>query len=388
MIEGFEDFKRVAIRLLHNPERVYFRFIDAVLTSWPINSLKMKTIEGEVALKPAKKEWQKKNFEVVRDFYHKEHRLNLESTSRPFFDKIELLNEAHNGVEYFSINELSYYQTRLFRLMESSGTPIINSDLYFRKGLFPVGALKAFKLKKVFTTPGHLIIGHGTSGYNYYHFLHEIFAQVLLLIECEVIKPGDRVFWMSADKPYQKELQSILESEYDLRFEPVELYSKYHFSNVTIASRVVGHSFHYQQLLTLIDRQVPLSQVNCAPPFLIIRRKADAQRFSEVIDGLILKTAELCEVQVCYMEDFSVSEQKCLWKSASIVVAQHGASLANICFCSKGAAVIELFQRNYTQICYASMADEMELDYRPYVVESDEDCGKVLDQVKKYLARD
>ena len=57
-------------------------------------------------------------------------------------------------------------------------------------------------------------------------------------------------------------------------------------------------------------------------------------------------------------------EQVALFSSAGVIVAPHGAALANLMFCRPGARVLEFFPRNYSNPCYAMMCRAMGLEYR------------------------
>ncbi|MEM1305099.1 MAG: glycosyltransferase family 61 protein, partial [Planctomycetota bacterium] len=63
------------------------------------------------------------------------------------------------------------------------------------------------------------------------------------------------------------------------------------------------------------------------------------------------------------MEDHSVAEQAAIMHDADVVVAPHGAALANIMFCRPGTKVIELHNRRLINNMYWSIAGELGLDY-------------------------
>jgi capsular polysaccharide biosynthesis protein len=67
------------------------------------------------------------------------------------------------------------------------------------------------------------------------------------------------------------------------------------------------------------------------------------------------------------LEERSWAEQIALFQAARVVVAPHGASLANLVFCAPGTRVVELFARDYVNPCYWRVAALSGLDYRPVV---------------------
>ena len=73
-------------------------------------------------------------------------------------------------------------------------------------------------------------------------------------------------------------------------------------------------------------------------------------------------------VKVC-AEDLNWDQQIEVFRRAQVIVAPHGAGLANLVFCSSGTKVIELFARAYVNGCYWRLSAVAGLDYRPLVPE-------------------
>jgi capsular polysaccharide biosynthesis protein len=67
------------------------------------------------------------------------------------------------------------------------------------------------------------------------------------------------------------------------------------------------------------------------------------------------------------LEDLTWPEQISAFRHAKLIVAPHGAGLANLAFCTPGTRVIELFNRAYVHGCYWRLAALRRLDYRPIV---------------------
>jgi len=66
-----------------------------------------------------------------------------------------------------------------------------------------------------------------------------------------------------------------------------------------------------------------------------------------------------------YLEDLSWAEQINAFRYARVVVAPHGAGLANLVFCRPDTRVVEFFHRSYVNPCFWRLADARGLDYRP-----------------------
>ena len=59
----------------------------------------------------------------------------------------------------------------------------------------------------------------------------------------------------------------------------------------------------------------------------------------------------------------SFAETVRLWSSASLVVAPHGAGLANLMFCPPGATVVELFRAGDPHVIYQRLSATFDLHY-------------------------
>ena len=68
--------------------------------------------------------------------------------------------------------------------------------------------------------------------------------------------------------------------------------------------------------------------------------------------------------------NFTLQEQVLLMKNARMIVGVHGAALANLSFCDKGAKVLELFPENYQDSSYRLQSNLKELEYNFYIGKS------------------
>ncbi len=92
---------------------------------------------------------------------------------------------------------------------------------------------------------------------------------------------------------------------------------------------------------------------------------------------------------------FTVAEQARLFASAEVVVAPHGAGLANLVFAREGAAVIELLSPHYVNPCYWALSAAVGVRYRfvlgapevhdPRLTETEQDLRVELDDVARRL---
>jgi len=94
----------------------------------------------------------------------------------------------------------------------------------------------------------------------------------------------------------------------------------------------------------------------------VTRRGAVRRRLlneEEIVDLLLKEDFEVVDPAA-----LSVREQAQLFASAEIVVAPHGAGLANLVFAPAGATVIELLSPHYVNPCYWALSAAVGLRYR------------------------
>ncbi len=80
--------------------------------------------------------------------------------------------------------------------------------------------------------------------------------------------------------------------------------------------------------------------------------------------------------ETVYAEDLTWEEQIAVFRAARVVVAPHGAGLANLVFCAPGARVVELVGRGYFNPTFWRLAALRGLDYRPLVSGDGERLGE------------
>lgn len=76
-------------------------------------------------------------------------------------------------------------------------------------------------------------------------------------------------------------------------------------------------------------------------------------------------------------ETMDFQSQVALFRDAVVVVAPHGAGLANLLWCSPGTEVIEIFSPLYFNDCYARLSTQLNLAYRPLWAQEGRGWGSV-----------
>ncbi len=64
-----------------------------------------------------------------------------------------------------------------------------------------------------------------------------------------------------------------------------------------------------------------------------------------------------------YMENFSFLEQISIASNAKIIVAVHGAGIANAMFMQKGGKILELMNQEWENNCFGEMAKRLDLKH-------------------------
>src|SRR5205823_4103252 len=78
----------------------------------------------------------------------------------------------------------------------------------------------------------------------------------------------------------------------------------------------------------------------------------------------VLAVVESAGFEALFLEGRAVREQAALFAGADVVVAPHGAALANLVFCRPGTAVVELMGTNTASTWYARLSWRRRLNYR------------------------
>ena len=94
---------------------------------------------------------------------------------------------------------------------------------------------------------------------------------------------------------------------------------------------------------------------------LVVRGASSSRQLDNL--GEIQRALEPFGFQTKYLENTTLKQQVELFSSASCVVAQHGAGLANATFCRPGTTLIELMAPGHINDCYERLAGHCDLNY-------------------------
>ncbi|HCR37102.1 MAG TPA: hypothetical protein DIU37_03025 [Opitutae bacterium] len=208
---------------------------------------------------------------------------------------------------------------------------------------------------------------------NYYHWLTEVLPKFALL---EQSGAGyDFLYLPDRDLPFQRETLDML------GIDEKKIITGY--KNTCIeADTLIVPSFASRSCVTppwiaqYIRKQLMKHKAEVkdgSKKIFISRSKAPQRRITN--EGEIQKWLENQDFKTVHLEALSVREQMAVFEHADLIVAPHGAGLANLLFANPGTQVIEIFQAlEDDSYCYLSQT--LDLKYHciattPFLKDSD-----------------
>lgn len=248
-------------------------------------------------------------------------------------------------------------------VLGNAGFTLIRDNLILKES----AAIPAFLPEDVQTPCKEIDVGVWCSGRtkhnNIYHSLLDDAARAWLMgpnvPECSIF------YFYDYSIAYSK---YTLEKVVDYSFDFLEKGKPYYFKklymlNTSISgmgSPAVGFNMDY--INHLRSRLTSPSNINGGGRRLYVCRK-DALTREMLNDAQVAKLLGSYGFEIITMTDYSPQEQIDMFSSASIIVAQHGAALANLIFCNNKAKVVELFSPIQASIAYFKISSLLGLDY-------------------------
>jgi capsular polysaccharide biosynthesis protein len=128
----------------------------------------------------------------------------------------------------------------------------------------------------------------------------------------------------------------------------------------------VGHPSR-ETVRLLADFAAPLARGSSPFGERLYLTREHARRRRVTNESVLWPVLEAAGFAKVALENLSWAEQINAFRQAKMVVAAHGAGLANLVFCQPGTKVVELFNRSYLHWTYWQIAALQSLDYRPLV---------------------
>jgi hypothetical protein len=200
---------------------------------------------------------------------------------------------------------------------------------------------------------------------SYYHWMHDVLQRLLLVAgrmpeDVKIIVPN------TVDSKLLRALESFGLKPDRLVFQGREEILKLEKLLFAPPPMLVGHSApHYAgRVREKLHGSLSWNRLSRLPRtrLYISRNKALSRRLvneEEVIEGL--KSIGFIKI-VC--EDLNWDQNAQLFLDAEIIVAPHGAGLANLFFCQPGISVVEIFPGSVgRRTCYWTLSDALGINY-------------------------
>jgi hypothetical protein len=211
--------------------------------------------------------------------------------------------------------------------------------------------------------PGRLGVLATRGDRNYYHFLHDALPRTAVL-ELAGVAPPDR-WYVPRTTRFQRELLELW------GIAPEQVVDSGEVPHVRAETLVVpGLPSTIERnppwvSRLLRERLVPRGVARVAGRHLYLTRAAGRHNRSVLNEAEVVRLLEALGFTVLDPGELSVAEQVRAFAEADVIVAPHGAALANLAFCSPGSAVVELFPSQSLVADYWKMACGVEgLEYR------------------------
>jgi capsular polysaccharide biosynthesis protein len=188
---------------------------------------------------------------------------------------------------------------------------------------------------------------------NYYHFLLEILPRLALLRACSDVPEPDR-FLVDCSHSFQRELLLAAGIDETRVIQP-RTHPHISAANLIVPSLPGPRTLTPPWVVEYVRGLIPAGVTSERTRIYISRGRVRNTR--RVHDEAALERA-LAEVGFITVrpENLRVSEQAKAFHAAEVIVAPHGAGLANLVFCQPGTAVVELFSASYVSPVFWRLA--------------------------------
>jgi len=203
-----------------------------------------------------------------------------------------------------------------------------------------------------------LLIGMPES-LNYYHWLLNCLPRWKLLAEANRVQEYDYVLVNSRMCKFQEETLDRLGVPQEKRLHCSTM-MLYQFDRLIVPD--MPPMFRVPTWVSTWVRTLFPERDGHASKLIYISRRASPRR--RLSNELVLEERlQQIGFAVVQLEHLTVSKQAKLFSAAEIIVAPHGAGLANVVFATPGACVIELFHPDNVNQLYAELAANLGLNY-------------------------
>ncbi len=223
-----------------------------------------------------------------------------------------------------------------------------------------------FKLRRLFEGwnyyPKRLVSGVVDSGTNIYHWLYDGLPRLALAqrmgIEIESL-------YVDTSRPF------VLQSLEMVGIKPRHVINAARYPNIQAKQMVIpsfplyaGRQFKPivpSWALGYLRSRLAISSSKQSERLFVSRKDAHYRPLAD--EDTLFETLKPRGFKRVVLSGLSLQTQREIFASASVVVAPHGAGLANMLFCQPGTKILELFHPGFVQQCYWQLANMLHLPY-------------------------
>jgi len=193
----------------------------------------------------------------------------------------------------------------------------------------------------------------------YYHFLMESLVQ--LLYSLQSVPDATVLYDETQYNGYYKEYLELLQASGKIKVLKPIRYRFFRVPKLVMTAAEIDSGMFCQATVQLL--QSVLAPTTSAPAAVrrIFLTRRGSRRFEN--QDMLEAVARSQGLEVVDTDSFSVAEQIAIFRSASLIVANHGAGLANLIFMPKGGRVVELFSSRWLNDCYFRLSSLVGLRY-------------------------
>ncbi len=177
---------------------------------------------------------------------------------------------------------------------------------------------------------------------NYYHFLHDCLPRLGVLEQCPAVEAPER-WYVAQQTSFQRELLDLMGIPEERRIDSTKVphIRAERLVLPGLASDIVRNPPWVSQFLR--RRLVPDGVVRVPGRHIYATRGALRHNRMVLNEDEVVALLASRGFEVVDPGTMSVAEQVRTFAEADVIVAAHGAALANLPFCSPGATILELF---------------------------------------------
>jgi Glycosyltransferase 61 len=273
-------------------------------------------------------------------------------------------------------------------LILSDSNDIFYDSIWLRQGyLENNGILDKIRLPNPKHYSGAACVLGTLGADNYYHWMLDIMPRLSLLEQHEELQSIPLIVPKQL-KPFQKESLQMagVSSERIIEFDGsfCQVDKLYYLSSLGDTGN--PSPYDVLSLRKLFLDKHAYSQPPSSEYLYITRRDAKYRRILE--EQKLTEYLQSIGFEVVCLSDLSFAEQIQKFNRAKIIIAPHGAALANMVFAPENAQIIELFPEDYINGCFWALANVCRYNYAFLIGSSEKADFRVpLDKLKALLEK-